>query len=107
MDPLAVIGADIFLRWLNDELGCHYELSPASGDGVAADGDRLLAISVHPLFEVDSDPAWSRRCQAVAAQLKELGVPPLSLWLPLETDITHGYRTDFVRRIVDLSRIHI
>lgn len=102
-DRLTSAGIDTFLTWLNGEYGYHYAPEAASDPALATDDGRTLAITVRPLYEPDADPAWSRRRDAVAAQLREAGAGPLTLWVPPETDLPHGDRTEFVQRVAEAA----
>lgn len=102
MEPLLSAGIDTFLSWLNAELGSAYALCDQE-PVLAGWGERKLALTFAPLWEVDADPGWSRRCAAIATQLQQAGAAPLSLWAPPETDLPHGDRSDFVRRIAEAA----
>ena len=109
----AAAATDIFLSWLNARQGSPFELthdtSPSVSQGfgiTASDGEQRLAIAVQPLFEPEQDAGWVRRCAAVAEQLWQLAGVPLALWIPPETDLPRGDRTEFLHRVVD-SAAHL
>ncbi|MGI8549519.1 MAG: hypothetical protein ACR2PL_01805 [Dehalococcoidia bacterium] len=104
MDALTGIAVDTFLTWLNSEIGSQYAAAGAGDPVVAVDQERQLAIEVRPLFPVDSDVSWNRRSDAVAAQLREAGAGALELWIPPQTDLPRGDRTDFIRRILQAAK---
>jgi hypothetical protein len=100
--PLEAIAADIFLDWLGTERGEQYLLDGDSElAGIGPSG--RVSLTVTPLYPAEDDPAWTRRCTAVAAQLKERGSPPVALWVPPDTDLPHGDRSDFVSRIAEAA----
>jgi hypothetical protein len=98
MTAISAIAADRFLDWLNTEFGRNYDFA-AGGNLVATDGAKRLHIAVAPLYASDADPSWSRRCQALAGQLQERLGFPLALWVPPDTDLPHGDRSEFVQQI--------
>ena len=102
MTPLEAIAADIFLDWLGSERGEQYLLDGDSElAGIGPSG--RVSLTVAPLYPAEDDPAWTRRCTAVAAQLKERGSPPVALWVPPDTELPHGDRSDFVSRIAEAA----
>lgn len=102
-DPVADEAVDIFLSWINHQQGASYVLTGEGAPWRAVTGDASLAIHVGLLYDVDADPAWSRRRRAVARQLVEAGSGPLSLWIPPQTGLTHIDRADVIRRIVEAA----
>jgi hypothetical protein len=102
MDAFAAASLDLLFDWLRREMGREYRLT-GERDGVrASDGERTMAVHVAPLFALDADPEWARRCQAVAKQLEKLTDASFALWVPPEADLPHGDRTDFLQRVVSV-----
>jgi hypothetical protein len=103
MEALTASVLDLFFDWLHHETGHEYRLTNDGGQLQASDDARGIALSIATLFQRDTDPEWSRRCEAVARQLGELTDFPLTLWVPPEADLPHGDRSEFLRRVADAA----
>jgi hypothetical protein len=105
MTALTAAVSDLFIGWLNREFDRHYTSEGGDGAPIARDAGRSLQVSVSPLYDVDADSGWTRRCDAVARQFQELSSNAITLWLPPDADLPHGDRTDFLHRVADAAAV--